>query len=249
MSNGQDESEGPPQRAHIRESWQSNAGAWTDAVRNGHIPSRRLGTDVAIVAACERILAGKASAHVLDVGCGEGWLSRRLASPSAQVVGVDASRALVDAARATPPNRDDAAPRYDVLDYEELRNDPSRVEGPFDLIVCNYALLDDALAATLSGLRARLDRDGSVVVQTVHPWVAAGDGPYEDGWRLETFTSFERPFPSTMPWYFYTLESWLRAIQAAGLKVSNLEEPLHPETRRPLSLLITARHAPNTRLA
>jgi len=237
------ESEGSPERAHVRASWQTNASAWTDAVRGGRIPSRRLGTDAAVVLACERVLASKPSARVLDVGCGEGWLSRRLASQSVRVVGVDASAALIDTARATPPTRDDGAPRYEVLDYEDLREDPPYVEGPFDLIVCNYALLDDALPTTLAALRARLDRDGSIVIQTVHPWTAAHDEPYDDGWRLETFSSFERPFPSTMPWYFHTLESWLRHIHMAGLRVSTLEEPRHPETRRPLSLLITARHA------
>jgi 2-polyprenyl-3-methyl-5-hydroxy-6-metoxy-1,4-benzoquinol methylase len=238
-----DESGGPPDRARLRESWETNATAWTDAVRQGRIPSRRLATDLAVVTACERVLAARPSARVLDVGCGEGWLSRRLASPSVQVVGIDASAALVDTARQTSATSDDRAPQYEVVDYEELRRNPSRVGGPFGLIVCNYALLDDTVAATLAALRARLERDGSLVIQTVHPWVAAGEGPYEEGWRLETFSSFERPFPSTMPWYFRTLGSWLRDIHATGLHVTLLEEPLHPETRRPLSLVITARRA------
>jgi 2-polyprenyl-3-methyl-5-hydroxy-6-metoxy-1,4-benzoquinol methylase len=233
----------PSERERIRASWESNAGAWTDAVRNGRIPSRRLATDVAIVSACERELGARASARALDVGCGEGWLTRRLASPSVRAVGIDASAALIDAARRTPSAAGDVAPQYEVVAYEDLRRDVSRVAGPFDLIVCNYALLDDALASTLAALRARLEPDGALVIQTVHPWVAAGDGAYEDGWRVETFSAFEQPFPSTMPWYFRTLESWLRDIHAAGLELSRLEEPRHPETQRPLSLVITARHA------
>jgi 2-polyprenyl-3-methyl-5-hydroxy-6-metoxy-1,4-benzoquinol methylase len=239
-----DEPGGSPERARVRASWESNASAWTDAVRNGRIPSRRVATDAAVVTACERVLATKPSARVLDVGCGEGWLSRRLVSRSTEVVGIDASAALIDTARRASPPPDGVALRYEVVDYEDLRSDASRVAGPFNLIVCNYALLDDAAASTLAALRARLERDGSVVVQTVHPWVAAGDGPYEDGWRVETFSSFEQPFPSTMPWHFRTLASWLRQIHAAGLQVSELEEPLDPETRRPLSLLITARLEP-----
>jgi hypothetical protein len=157
------------------------------------------------------------------------------------VVGIDASAPLVDSARRAPAGPGAARPSYEVVDYETLRRDTSRVAGPFDLIVCNYALLDDALASTLAALRARLADDGFIVIQTVHPWVAAGDGPYEDGWRLETFSAFEQPFPSTMPWYFRTLESWLRDVRDAGLRPYALEEPRHPETRRPLSLVITAR--------
>jgi len=241
MSDSREGAHESSERDRLRASWESNAGAWTDAVRNGRIPSRRAGTDDAIVGACERVLRTRASARALDVGCGEGWLTRRLASPSVHATGIDASAALIDAARRTPAAPGAVPPSYEVVDYEQLRGDASRVPGPFDLIVCNYALLDDSLAPTLAALRPRLARDGSLVIQTVHPWVAAGDGPYDDGWRVETFTSFDRPFPSAMPWYFRTLESWLRGVQAAGLQLSGLDEPRHPETRRPLSLVISAR--------
>jgi hypothetical protein len=52
----------------IQTSWAHNADAWTAAVRDGRIESRRAGTDAAILAACERAGLGR----VLDVGCGEG---------------------------------------------------------------------------------------------------------------------------------------------------------------------------------
>lgn len=59
-------------------SWDANAAAWTDAVRSGQIASRRLATDAAAVDAVVRAVDGRV-ARVLDVGCGEGWLSRALA--------------------------------------------------------------------------------------------------------------------------------------------------------------------------
>ena len=77
-------------------SWIANASAWTDAVREGRIASRKNGTDAAIVEACR----AHPGMTVLDVGCGEGWLSRALASSGATVVGVDASEPLIIAARA-----------------------------------------------------------------------------------------------------------------------------------------------------
>jgi len=61
--------------AKIVESWRNNAHAWTSAVREQRIDSRALVTDRAIV---EAVLA-RAPRSVLDIGCGEGWLARRLA--------------------------------------------------------------------------------------------------------------------------------------------------------------------------
>src|ERR1700689_2940465 len=60
--------------AKIVESWRNNAHAWTSAVREQRIDSRALVTDRAIV---DAVLA-RAPRSVLDIGCGEGWLARRL---------------------------------------------------------------------------------------------------------------------------------------------------------------------------
>ena len=58
----------------IRRSWDDNAGRWSDAVRGGSIRNRAVATDAAIVAAIAELRASS----ILDLGCGEGWLVRRL---------------------------------------------------------------------------------------------------------------------------------------------------------------------------
>lgn len=68
-------STGPLTDAKIVESWQNNAEAWTAAVRERRIESRTLVTDRAIVDA----VLSRSPRHVLDIGCGEGWLGRALA--------------------------------------------------------------------------------------------------------------------------------------------------------------------------
>jgi 2-polyprenyl-3-methyl-5-hydroxy-6-metoxy-1,4-benzoquinol methylase len=225
--------------ARLADSWEANAAAWTSAVREGAIASRRAGTDAAIVAACTEAVPTLAGASVLDVGCGEGWLARALAERGARVLGVDASAPLIEraceAAGGAP-----RAPRYEVASYEAMHADPAVARGPFDLVVVNFALLGDPIAPALAACAARLAPGGRVVVQTVHPWVAAGDGPYASGWREETFAAFAVPFPASMPWYFRTLADWHDAIAAAGLRLVRLAEPVHPETRRPLSLVLVA---------
>ena len=49
-------------------------------------------------------------ARVLDVGCGSGLLARRLSDAGFEVIGVDASPAMIDLARAHAP-----AARFEVL--------------------------------------------------------------------------------------------------------------------------------------
>jgi 2-polyprenyl-3-methyl-5-hydroxy-6-metoxy-1,4-benzoquinol methylase len=213
------------------QSWTANADAWTRAVREGRIPSRVAGTDRAILEAVRRCARG----HVLDTGCGEGWLSRALAAEGWDPTGIDASEALIARARTL------GGGRFDVIAYDDVVREPAVAGGPYEVIVLNFALLGERVAPLLGALATRLGNDGRLIVQTVHPWSAAGDAPYRDGWRVETFDALGGQFPATMPWYFRTIEGWIAEISKAGLIVDRLEEPLHPETARPLSLVLTLR--------
>lgn len=218
---------GDPRDA-LRESWERNAAAWTEAVRGGHIPSRRAGTDAAVVEAALRAPGRR----VLDVGCGEGWLARALAARGCEVVGVDGSEELVRRAREA------GGGTFRALCYEEIEADPAVLDGPFDAAVCNFALLAERVSPLLRALGSALAPGGRVVVQTLHPFTACGDAPYRDGWRVADFEGFAVPFPSSMPWYFRTVGSWLAAAREAGLVPAEVEEPLDPATGRPLSLLL-----------
>lgn len=224
----------PDPGAALAESWAANAGAWTTAVREGRIESRRLVTDAAILDALQE----RRPRRVLDAGCGEGWLARALAERGIAVVGIDASPALVEAARAA------GGGEFHVLGYADLAGDPGLAGGPYDAAACNFALLDEDPAPLLGALRQSLAPGGAIVIQTVHPWTAAGEGPYADGWRTETFDAFGGAFARPMPWYFRTLGSWAAVLEDAGLRVAALREPLHPRTGRPVSLLMVAEPEP-----
>ena len=160
----------------------ANADAWTRAVREGRIPSRRLATDAAIV----QEVAELQPERVLDLGCGEGWLMRALAERGIETVGLDVSLELVMAAEET------GGGRYRCCSYDELVDDPTRAGGPYDAIACNFSLLGADLPPLLRALRANLAPGGALVIQTVHPWTAAGEEGYADGWRTETFDAFRR---------------------------------------------------------
>lgn len=221
--------------AELTASWDANADAWTLAVREGAIPSRRAGTDAAIMHACLRAPLGR----VLDVGCGEGWLARALARRGASVLGVDGSSDLIVEAR-----RAGGGPRYEVQAYADLAREAERGAERWDLIVCNFSLLGADVAPVLQSLARRLAANGRVLVQTVHPWtVAASSPPYADGWRTETFAGISGSFPAPMPWYFRTMGSWWEVLRVAGLTVTRVDEPFGEQGGMPLSLLLECRVA------
>ena len=214
----------------IEHSWIANADAWTTAVREGRIESRRVATDRAIV---DAILERKPR-RVLDVGCGEGWLCRTLTQHGIDAFGIDASAPLIEAARAI------GGDAYAVCGYDALIDDPLQF-GHSDAVVCNFALLEERIEPLLAALRDALSPDGALLIQTVHPWTACGDEPYSDGWRNETFTAFGDAFKAEMPWYFRTLESWCGVLGRSGFVMDVFREPVHPETGRVLSLLVIAK--------
>jgi len=230
----------------ILRTWQANVAPWTRAVRAGEIASRVAVTNDALLAA----IGARSPQHLLDLGCGEGWVCHALAQQGVRCVGVDAIPGLIDAARdGHPPHG--ANSEYAVHSYEQIAEGAlaPRYRGAFDMVVCNFALFGDALVpALLRALPPLLAPDGCFVMQTLHPMMASRDVPYVDGWREGSWAGFSSDFTDPAPWYFRTIGSWMAVLATSGFTISALQEPLHPDTGLPASLLITATPAtPATR--
>ncbi|MCA0375424.1 MAG: class I SAM-dependent methyltransferase [Gemmatimonadetes bacterium] len=234
----------PLSDARVVRSWQRNAAPWTRAVREGAIGSRIAVTNAAILDTVRAVRPRT----VLDIGCGEGWLSHALAADGMICAGVDVVPALVEQARlahpaGTPPGD------YRVASYEDIADgaltDPARLadwRGRFDVAVSNFALIgDDAVARMLAAVPALLAPAGHLIIQTLHPVVAGGDAPYVDGWREGSWSGFSDDFTDPAPWYFRTIASWIALVHAAGFQLVALHEPIHPGTGRPASLVLCAR--------
>jgi len=234
------------EEGRLAASWESNAGRWARVVRDGAIPSRRRGSDDAILSA----VRDSGARTVLDLGCGEGWLVRALAAAGLAVTGVDGSAALIAAAREKEAAGAGPAPDFRHLGYGAITADPSACGGPFDGIVANFSLLGRDVRPLLAALGQILTDDGALLIQTPHP-LSDSEG-YVDGWREESF----RPLLdhavaagegawTPMPWYFRTLESWVRLLADAGFRLRDLREPRSAEAGPdgpplPLSLLLWA---------
>ncbi|MNI63177.1 hypothetical protein D3C73_1185300 [compost metagenome] len=122
--------------------------------------------------------------------------------------------------------------------YQQLVEATVDIGRDYNLICANFALLHQDIIALLAAMNALLAPGGALVIQTLHPWVAAA-GDYQDGWREETFDSFTGNW-QPMPWYMRTLSSWINALDMAGFRLTGLQEPQHPQSAMPQSLLLVA---------
>src|SRR3989339_300198 len=97
-------------------------------------------------------LADLCPTRILDLGCGTGYLTRRLAEryPRAFVVGVDLAPGMIEAARRGPLR----SVKYQVADAECFD------EGRYDLIVANAALQWMDLPRVFSNVLKLLDPGG-----------------------------------------------------------------------------------------
>jgi 2-polyprenyl-3-methyl-5-hydroxy-6-metoxy-1,4-benzoquinol methylase len=215
--------------ARIVESWHENAASWVQAVRAHEIESRRLVTDQAIIDAIEQ----RAPRSLLDLGCGEGWLIRALAGKGMRLIGIDVVPTLIEHARSA------GGGEFHVASYESIAAGDVRITT--DAVVCNFSLLGkESVEATCAAMPSLLTPGGAFILQTLHPLIACGDAPYEDGWREGSWQGFNRQFSQPPPWYFRTLGTWMTLLRESGMSVQSIQEPRHPVTGRPVSLIFVA---------
>ncbi|HVF38631.1 MAG TPA: class I SAM-dependent methyltransferase [Gemmatimonadaceae bacterium] len=213
----------------VLDSWHKNAEPWASAIRDSRIESRNLVTNQAII---DAILA-RHPESVLDIGCGEGWLVRALAEHAIKGIGVDAVPDLI--ARAKTEGGGD----FRVMSYESIAS--GDLSATADVVAINFALIGkESVEALFKRLPELITAGGAVIIQTLHPLMSCGDAPYVDGWREGSWAGFSADFTDPAPWYFRTMESWVRLFSDSGMSLIDLREPLHPSTGKPASVIFTA---------
>jgi 2-polyprenyl-3-methyl-5-hydroxy-6-metoxy-1,4-benzoquinol methylase len=216
------------QSKEILESWEANAEAWIATIDNNELESRRLVTNDAII----KTVLKYAPRKVLDMGCGEGWLSRSLRKKGVQVWGTDAVQTFVDTAIANDGGF------YFRYSYEEIIAGTHRLPAPFDAVVINFALIDKEVTESLIAYLPRLMRkEGYLMIQTLHPLTIAATQEYYSGWKDGSWNGMNRNFVLPYQWYFRTLEDWTKLFIQSGFKIEELSEAVHPQTGKPLSVI------------
>jgi SAM-dependent methyltransferase len=168
--------------------------------------------------------------RVLEVGCGEGRVTRDLASRGEVVIALDASPTLVAAAAERDPGGNYSVGDGEALPYED---------ASFDLVVSYNVLMDVAdMPRVLDEIGRVLAPGGVLCACVAHPTADAGkwdgerfvlDASYLDGSELEP-TPEERD-GLTMVWEGtrHPLQAYAAALEAAGLVIEALREPAPAE--------------------
>jgi len=217
-----------PDDTAVLQAWHENAGAWTRAVREDKIKSRLLVTNQAIIDAVVKLNPRS----VLDLGCGEGWLSGQLAALDIAVLGIDAIPELITAAQQS--YGDNA--QFLTLRYEDVPT--ALAPRRFDLIVCNFSLLgNESVAALLKTLPELLTESASILIQTLNPNTVNKAHESTDGWRQESWQGIGDGFRGAAPWYYRTLASWHQLFQDCALHLRYSLQPCHPESDTPASII------------
>lgn len=237
-----------------REAWDENAAFWDERMGEGNDF-----VELLIWPATERLLALEPGELVLDVACGNGLTSRRMAAMGATVVAFDFAPNMVAHARARSGDFAGQV-EYRILDGTDEEALLALGEGRFDAALCNMALFDMAEIDPLMRALARLLRPGGrFVFSVLHPCfnharmahmaeMEDRDGELVTVYSVKVFgymtptvargvAMADQPRPQL--YFDRPLEVLLEAAFKSGFVLDGLEErafpPDHPPGRFPLA--------------
>lgn len=156
------------------------------------------------------LLAAKPGERILDIGCGTGRLTAQIAATGAEVVGVDASRTMVQQAREKYP-----ALRFEVMDAREIA-----FTEPFDAVLSNATLhWIKEPSRVVAGIANALGPGGRFVAEF------GGKGnvknlseAVERAWRKVGL-----PGSAPNPWYYPGIAEYSSLLEQHGLEVTHAE--------------------------
>lgn len=212
----------------LRDLWEANANEWIDWARTpGHDSYWRFHRDrfLEIVPPPGRL--------TIDIGCGEGRLTRHLKSLGHTVIGIDSSPSLVAAAHAGDPS-------MSIMQVDAAAL--PMADACADLAVAFMSLHDiDPMQEAVGEIARVIKPGGRFCVAIVHPINSAGkfegnaaDAPFIiKGDYLKSFAyadAVEREGRSmTFHGRHRSLESYFTVLEAAGFLVEALREPEIPD--------------------
>ncbi|NCS97823.1 MAG: class I SAM-dependent methyltransferase [Candidatus Pacebacteria bacterium] len=212
-------------------SWQ-NVAAWYDKLvgSEGHYYHQHV-----VLPGLLRLLDLQPENSLLDLGCGQGILSRVIAPVSAYL-GIDRSKSLIEAAKAIPSPKNYSFQVFDVT-RELQAAEPIFSHAAIVLALQNMEYAEGALG----NAAAYLKTGGKLVIVLNHP---AFRIPRQSGWDIDKKTKqqfrwenrYASPLKipihmlpgkdsSAVTWSFHrSLQDYFKMLKNAGFVVTDLEE-------------------------
>ncbi|WP_222984588.1 class I SAM-dependent methyltransferase [Flagellimonas meishanensis] len=215
-------------KSNIIDSWKKNASEWIKVIQNQDIPSRKF-TNKAI----EETIIGIKGKNMVDIGCGEGWLVRKMGALGWQATGLDAIPDLVDEAKRKSKDS------FYVFTYEDIISGKSIPNGPFDVATFNFCIYaKEGLQPLLKNTLAQLATKGTLVIQTLHPYFLMANAlVYKSQWLQDSWKGLPGNFEDGHTWYARTMEDWIAEIQQLPNTDFEIKEVINDEGK-PISLII-----------
>lgn len=154
------------------------------------------------------LLAPRSGETILDLGCGDGTLTARIADSGARVIGVDGSPEMVAAARAR-------GLEARVMDGHAL-DLPEQVDAVFSNAALHWMKRDPA--AVVAGVARHLKPGGRFVGE----FGGFGNVAAVTTALLAALGKRGIDGAARHPWYFPTVEEYGRILAAAGLTVGDI---------------------------
>jgi trans-aconitate methyltransferase len=153
------------------------------------------------------LLAPRAGERILDLGCGDGVLTAKLAAMGCAVVGVDGSEAQVEAARKLG------------LDARVMDGEKLSFESEFDAVFSNAALhwMRNPDAVIAGAWRALRPSGRFVAELGGHGCVAKIKKALADALNRRGIDG-----QSAVPWYFPTVEEYSAKLRTAGFSINTM---------------------------
>ncbi len=217
------------ENSNIQNAWAENADEWIRIMEKELIPSRKF-TNRAIVACLLRIPMKK----ILDCGCGEGWLSRKMTEHGKNCSGMDFTPKLLEVARKKGPET------FIQMGYDAIENGAIIPGAPFDAIIFNFSLYKkDGLSRLLTACQKSLRPNGYFFIQTIHPSFLEQQGlAHKSQWIGDSWKGLPGNFTHGHRWYARTLEDWKLVFLESNIQLLETQE-VTDDQQRPVSVLFT----------
>lgn len=241
----------------VRQNWNTNAARWTARYDDDGDQNRRYQSDEPMLAMLGEVKGLK----VLDAGCGQGYLCRKLSAAGARMTGVEQSDAFLALAR----QREADEGRGITYHHGSVADMPFLADGTFDKAVANYVLMDVREYEKAVGEIHRVLKPGGVFVAVIsHVCFSSGDArwhaPAADSPRHEDRAGLlaDRYFhrgPIYSQWgdldpvlgFHRPIRDYWQTFTQAGFRVEGFEKPSITDRGRrelPLSVVQKALRIP-----